>query len=220
MSNKKTGLDLLREPFPENLIGKLPKPTKSQTDSVRKDYRNGTRCAICGGWHHPEVIHLDYVGHAALTDRFLDVDQSWNWEPFATDEYGLPAYINGLLWIRLTLCGITRIGVGDAGNKQGGDGMKEAIGDALRNAGMRFGAALDLWHKGNLHAFNPNDYVVSMKDAMANDDALGFTELYEEMDENERNAVWKLLNTKEKKEARAMLYSDGKVEKEQVKEQS
>ncbi len=25
------------------------------------------------------------------------------------------------------------------------------IGDALRNAAMRFGAALDLWHKGDLH---------------------------------------------------------------------
>jgi hypothetical protein len=29
--------------------------------------------------------------------------------------------------------------------------MKERIGDALRNAGMRFGAALELWHKGDLH---------------------------------------------------------------------
>ena len=30
--------------------------------------------------------------------------------------------------------------------------MKERIGDALRNAAMRFGAALELWHKGELHA--------------------------------------------------------------------
>ena len=30
--------------------------------------------------------------------------------------------------------------------------MWELIGDALRNAAMRFGAALDLWHKGDLHA--------------------------------------------------------------------
>lgn len=29
--------------------------------------------------------------------------------------------------------------------------MKERIGDALRNAAMRFGAALELWHKGELH---------------------------------------------------------------------
>ncbi|MGN6537673.1 MAG: hypothetical protein ACTHKQ_18330, partial [Mesorhizobium sp.] len=28
---------------------------------------------------------------------------------------------------------------------------KVRIGDALRNAAMRFGAALDLWHKGDLH---------------------------------------------------------------------
>lgn len=33
----------------------------------------------------------------------------------------------------------------------GGDAVKEVIGDALRNAAMRFGAALDLWHKGDLH---------------------------------------------------------------------
>jgi len=29
--------------------------------------------------------------------------------------------------------------------------VKEVIGDALRNAAMRFGCALDLWHKGDLH---------------------------------------------------------------------
>ncbi len=39
------------------------------------------------------------------------------------------------------------VGCGDAGQKTGGDAMKERIGDALRNAGMRFGIALDLWHK-------------------------------------------------------------------------
>jgi hypothetical protein len=33
--------------------------------------------------------------------------------------------------------------------------MKERIGDALRNAAMRFGAALDLWHKGELHVEDP-----------------------------------------------------------------
>jgi hypothetical protein len=46
----------------------------------------------------------------------------------------------------------TRLGYGHAGEKQGGDAIKELIGDALRNAAMRFGAALDLWHKGDLHA--------------------------------------------------------------------
>jgi uncharacterized protein YjbJ (UPF0337 family) len=35
--------------------------------------------------------------------------------------------------------------------------MKERIGDALRNAAMRFGAALDLWHKGDLHVATDDD---------------------------------------------------------------
>ena len=142
----------MRTPFPSHQISKLPKPTKAQTDEVKADFKKGVRCEICGGWHHPKVVHLDYVGHAALTDRLLTVDENWNWEPFALDENGLPAVDkDGGLWIRLTVNGVTRPGYGDAQGKTGGDAMKERIGDALRNAAMRFGAALDLWHKGDLH---------------------------------------------------------------------
>lgn len=147
----KTGLQLLREPFPANLIGKLPKPTAAQTAEVKKDFKKGIRCDICGQWHHPKVVHLDYVGHAALTDRLLDCDPEWNWEPFSVDDNGQPVIINDGLWIRLTVCGVTRAGYGDAQGKTGGNAIKEMIGDALRNAAMRFGAALDLWHKGELH---------------------------------------------------------------------
>lgn len=112
----------LREPFPPSQVGKLPKGS----------------------------IYLDFVGHGWLTQRFLDVDLLWDWEPFALDGMGLPQLDEfGGLWIRLTICGVTRIGYGDAGNKQGPNAIKEAIGDALRNAGMRFGAALDLWCKGD-----------------------------------------------------------------------
>lgn len=143
-------LKKLREPFEPGQISKLPKPTKAQTDAVKADFKSGVRCDICGGWHHPKVVHLDYVGHAALTNRFLQVDPAWSWEPVAFDDTGLPAIKDGLLWIKLTLCGVTRYGVGDAQGKAGGDAVKEMIGDALRNAGMRFGAALDLWHKGDL----------------------------------------------------------------------
>lgn len=154
----KTGLDLLREPFPARQISKLPKPTKAQNEAVKNDYKKGIRCTICGGWHHPEVIHLDYVGHAALTDRLLDCDPLWHWEPFAVGQDGLPALDkNGGLWINLTVCGMTRCGYGHPDGKQGGDAIKEAIGDALRNAAMRFGAALDLWHKGDLHGDNDTD---------------------------------------------------------------
>jgi hypothetical protein len=160
----KTGLDLLREPFPLNQISKLPKPTKSQTDAVKADFKAGVRCEVCGGWHHPKVVHLDYVGHAALTDRLLDADPQWSWEPLSFDGSGLPVLDkDGGMWIRLTVCGVTRLGYGDAQGKQGGDAMKERIGDALRNAAMRFGAALDLWHKGDLHA-EPDERPVTVKD--------------------------------------------------------
>jgi hypothetical protein len=110
----------LRQPFPSESVGKLPK----------------------GG------VMLDYVGHAAVTDRLLTVDPNWSWEPLALGPDGLPAPDReGNLWIRLTICGVTRIGVGD------GKSAKERIGDALRNAAMRFGVALDLWAKENLVEF-------------------------------------------------------------------
>lgn len=148
-----TGLALLRKPFPEHQISKLPKPTKQQTDELRNDRNVGIRCQLCGGWHHKTTIHLDYVGHAALTDRLLDADPAWSWEPLAMAPDGLPVMDGmGGMWIRLTVCGVTRLGYGHAGDKIGGDAIKEVIGDALRNAAMRFGAALDLWHKGDLHA--------------------------------------------------------------------
>jgi hypothetical protein len=150
---QKAGLQLLRDPFPAHHISKLPKPTKAQTDAVRADFKKGIRCQLCGAWHHPDVVHLDYVGHAALTDRLLSCDPAWNWEPVAFSPDGLPALDrDGGMWIKLTVCGVTRLGYGDAAGKSGPDAMKERIGDALRNAAMRFGAALDLWHKGDLHA--------------------------------------------------------------------
>lgn len=152
------GLQNLLRPFEPNQISKLPKPTKDQTEAVRNDYKKGIRCELCGGWHHPQVVHLDYVGHAALTYRLLETDINWNWEPLALDARGLPLLDeNGGLWIKLTVLGQTRLGYGTAeANKQ--DRMKELIGDALRNAAMRFGAALDLWHKGDsLHKENADE---------------------------------------------------------------
>ncbi len=143
----------LREPFSPDHISKLPKETRAQIDA-RKTNKNLMvwNCKECGGHHHKDAVHLDYVGHAALTHRLLDTDPEWYWEPVAFGQDGLPALDrNGGLWIRLTVLGVTRLGYGDADGKQGGNAIKEAIGDALRNAAMRFGAALDLWHKGDLH---------------------------------------------------------------------
>jgi len=137
-------LGLLRQPFPKNQISKLPKPYK-------KDSPKG-KCQECGGYHGLPAAHLDYVEHAALTARLLDADPQWTWEPVAFDESGLPRLDrDGGLWIKLTVCGVTRLGYGDATGMTGTGAMKERIGDALRNAAMRFGAALELWHKGDLY---------------------------------------------------------------------
>lgn len=161
MTDKTDPLAKMREPFAPSHISKLPKPTKVQTDAVKADFKKGIRCKLCGAWHHPDVVHLDYVGHAALTDRLLDTDPHWSWEPAAFTEQGLPAFDqSGGLWIKLTVCGVTRLGYGHAAAKQTQDPgarEKEVIGDALRNAAMRFGAALDLWHKGQLHATDTGD---------------------------------------------------------------
>jgi len=119
------GLGLLREPFPASHIGQLPKAG----------------------------ITLDYVGHGAVTDRLLEADPLWTWEPFAVDDNGGPLMERDAdghpiaLWIRLTVCNVTRIGVGTCPARQS-DAEKVLIGDAIRNAAMRFGVALDLWIRG------------------------------------------------------------------------
>ncbi|GAA2691886.1 hypothetical protein GCM10010412_082440 [Nonomuraea recticatena] len=140
----------LRAPFPPEKIGKLPRVT---CRNCSKNYGSCSEhdkkwCDECNGMISPKHIHLDYVGHADTTDRFLEVDPGWNWEPVAFDQRGLPAFDeHGGLWIRLTIAGVTRLGYGDSQGKTGPNAVKEAIGDAFRNAGMRFGVALDLWRK-------------------------------------------------------------------------
>jgi hypothetical protein len=206
----KAGLALLREPFPPNQISKLPKP-------VKKDAPKG-RCAECGGWHGLPAVHLDYVGHAALTARLLDSDPSWSWEPVGFDDKGLPALDpSGGLWIKLTVCGVTRFGYGDAQGKTGPDAMKDRIGDALRNAAMRFGAALDLWHKGDLYAhehadedehkpaqqpkqaqpdLSPKARAARITEGVAKGDASGAAAAMAEWPQDLTDAVWALLDKK------------------------
>ncbi|MDQ1249141.1 MAG: hypothetical protein QG597_3515 [Actinomycetota bacterium] len=113
----------LRTPFPSSAISKLPK--------------GGTT--------------LDFVGHAAVTQRLLEVDPHWNWEPVAFGPDGLPATDDkGGLWIRLTVCGVTRLGYGEPQGGDAYDKVKGSIGNAIRNAAMRFGVALDLWSKDDI----------------------------------------------------------------------
>lgn len=150
----------LREQFPPALVGKLPRVTCGKCSD--KNNRAGTcdehprkeRCETCKAWVSPKHIHIDYVGHADVTSRLIEADPDWNWEPKAEDEHGLPLFDTDDrgnpvgLWIKLTVGGVTRLGYGSVPSNQS-DAIKVLIGDALRNAAMRFGVALDLWAKGD-----------------------------------------------------------------------
>jgi hypothetical protein len=145
-------------PFPANVIGKLPRVTCSETPSrctsrVACPKHKKQKCDVCGQWITTAHIHLDFVGHAPLTARLLELDPGWNWEPVAFNDDGSPLVKTrdgrAFMWIRLTMKGITRLGVGSVEASKD-DVEKELIGDALRNAAMRFGLALDLWAKGDL----------------------------------------------------------------------
>lgn len=89
-----------------------------------------------------------YVNHAVVTDRLIEVDPAWYWQPISVDpSTGMPLLDdNNGLWIRLTVCGVSRIGYGASEpHQKGADAIKTAISDAIKNAAMRFGVALDLW---------------------------------------------------------------------------
>ena len=119
--------------FKDDEIELLPKPFKK--DSPK------SKCTECGGFHGQPAVHLSYVGHAGLTMRLNAVVGAggWDWEPLALNPAGTPAMSDGGMWIRMTILGVTKIGFGDAQGKTGPNATKEIIGDAMRNAAMRFG---------------------------------------------------------------------------------
>lgn len=106
--------DALRKPFPAEEIGKLPATAK-----------------------RPE---LDFVGHAAVTDRLNAHVPDWS---YTVDEL---FSVGPVVWLRgtMTVGGISRVEYGD------GDNPKEAIGNFIRRAAMRFGVAIDLWSRQEL----------------------------------------------------------------------
>jgi hypothetical protein len=146
----------LRKPFPAEEVGKLPRVTCPNCSDRRKDCNEHkkSKCKVCDAYVSERHIHIDYVGHADVTSRLLAADPEWNWEPKAEDEHGMPAFDTDDsgnpvgLWIKLTAGGVTRLGYGSVPSGQP-DAVKVLIGDALRNAAMRFGVALDLWAKGD-----------------------------------------------------------------------
>lgn len=181
------GLQRLREKFPPESITKVPR-------GEHKD-RPKLRCEVCGGWHHPVDVHLDAAGHAVVTDRLLEVDPEWDWAPMAT-ENGRPALEydkDGIpvgLWITLTVLGVTRIGYGSTGTRN--DPVKELIGDALRNAAMRFGVALDLWARVELESNLAGDTASDPIPAQPPQAADGEVKVASKRD---RDAVVKMLNS-------------------------
>jgi hypothetical protein len=156
--------EALRKPFPPNRIGKLPR-------AINRDEAKKGHCPECGKWHGLPAIHLDYVGHGAVTERLLEVDPAWNWEPLALGADGTPLVLirgdTAELWIRLTVAAVTRLGVGTV-PKAKSDLAKELISDAIRNAAMRFGVALDLWIKGDSEDSPDESPVVSPAQRLAN----------------------------------------------------
>ena len=89
---------------------------------------------------------VDYVDHAHVTERLNQVIPGWTWEPMGRTDTGLPAFDDiGGLWIWLELPDGTKVpGYGEPGQRSH-DAIKGAISDAIKNAAMRLGVALDLW---------------------------------------------------------------------------
>lgn len=147
----------LTKPFPVEWIEKLPKQLR-RGDEDRGRCTTGSRYTAdghtCNGYH-ARAVHLDYVGHAGITMRLNDAvgPENWSWEPMALDSDGMPIMGRSEFWIRLTILGVTKYGVGDDFNGS----AKQAIGDALRNAAMRFGIGTYLWSKSEAaHALAAN----------------------------------------------------------------
>lgn len=145
-NSKETSVKLSAEAF--KVLARVFPP--EQISKLKKKYKDKQ-----GNW---QEFELDYVGHADVTRRLLEADPEWNWSPVAYDPLGVPLVErtgDGFpcgMWIHLTVCGVTRLGYGSCqqnatGSKDHGDALKELIGDAIRNAAMRFGVALQLWSK-------------------------------------------------------------------------
>lgn len=153
MSTQPDPAVILRQPFAPEQIGKLPKIScracSKAPGKVCSDHSK-SKCKACGNYITTAHVDLDYVGHAGVTDRLLQADPTWTWEPLTIGDDGVPVInvANGeaTMWIRMTVNGVTRIGVGSA-PAQSFELHKQLISDAIRNVAMRFGVALDLWSK-------------------------------------------------------------------------
>ena len=145
-------LALLSKDFPASQVEKLPKPLKGGRDQPRFQCRPGTQASAdgyhCGGYHS-RAIHLDYIGHATITERLNQVDPFWTIDFMVKQpETGEPKVDADGTWFVMTVLGVSRPCIGDAGGKGlTANGRKELMGDAIRNGAMRFGVGTYLWSK-------------------------------------------------------------------------
>ena len=158
-------LDQYADPDPATL-SKLPKPKQRDAEKGRCDadaVRRGVSDYACGGWHGLPALHLDYMGHADVTEALIRIDPQWSWRPAAINpNTGGPQITQGVgtgkliaMWAYLTVLGVERLCVGTCeASKQ--EAEKELIGDMLRNGALRFGIAVRLWSKAD-HADTAGD---------------------------------------------------------------
>lgn len=170
----------LRWPFPTDLVCYRPQPWCKACGEAKSrvcgDHKKQW-CDTCRQSLTEAHADLAYIGHADVTERLDLVDPEWSWRPMnysVPDELmntavmtgpallekvlqaHPPRYDNdGGLWIELMIHNdegkeITRLGYGDAPGKRGSSAIKEIIGDALRNAAMRYGVARYLWSRSDI----------------------------------------------------------------------
>ena len=114
LHDQTAALELLRRAFPPKQVGKIP---ASQGRPA-----------------------LDYVGHAAVTDRLIAADPDWTYTIDHEFQHGQSFWIRGTL----TVHGVSRVEYGEGKNPL------EAVSHFIRRSAMRFGVALDLWSKEEL----------------------------------------------------------------------
>lgn len=66
----------LREPFDDKQIGKLPKVTCPDCSDRDKQCGKHKRqkCRTCQAYVSTQHVHVEYVGHAHVTERLLNVE--------------------------------------------------------------------------------------------------------------------------------------------------
>ncbi len=160
-------LEILSKPFDPQYIGHLPRVTCRDCKDASRGSRQSScgrhkmiNCKVCKNFLSEAHQHDSYVSHADVENRLNNADPNWTYEPLAFDENGFPLAVldvdgNWIMWIRMTVGGVTRLGVGSlhevpnkdakAANVPQDDLRKKLISDALKNAAMRFGVGLELW---------------------------------------------------------------------------